>query len=104
MWACAYEFDNNKISMGLISKPVYGMTRGYGWGYEEVTEEDSYSSFFVPFRSGSETEFAKSKAVRILSRVYADTYEECVGLFNSLVNEKVKWFLERANETKKDLI
>ncbi len=30
LWACAYEFDNNKITMGLISKPVYGMTRGYG--------------------------------------------------------------------------
>ena len=37
-------------------------------------------------------------------RVYADTYEECVGLFNSLVNEKVEWFLQRAEETKKDLI
>lgn len=48
--------------------------------------------------------FAKSKAVRISSKVYADTYEECVDLFNSLVNEKVKWFLDRADETKKDLI
>lgn len=74
LWACAYEFNNNKISMGLISKPIYGMTRGYGWDYEEVTEEDSYASFFVPFKSSSETEFAKSKAVRISSRVYADTY------------------------------
>lgn len=106
LWACAYEFDNNKITMGLISKPVYGMLRGYGWDNEdkEVTEEKSYSSFFVPFRNGSKTEFAKSKAVRIYSRVYADTYEECVELFNSLVNEKVKWFLERAEETKKDLV
>lgn len=104
LWACAYEFDNNKISMGLISKPVYGMTRGYGWNYEEVTEEDSYASFFVPFRKGSETEFVKSKAVGILSRVYADTCEECVELFNSLVDEKVKWFLERADETKRDLL
>lgn len=29
LWTCAYEFDNNKISMGLISKLVYGMTRGW---------------------------------------------------------------------------
>lgn len=106
LWACAYDFDNNKTTMGLISKPVYGMLRGYGWNYkdEEVTEEKSYSSFFVPFRKGSEIEFAKSKAVHIYSRVYADTYEECVELFNSLVDEKVKWFLDRAEETKKDLI
>lgn len=104
LWACAYKFDNNKITMGLISKPVYGMARGYGWDYEEVTEEKSYSSFFVPFKRNSETEFAKSKAVQIDSRMYADTYEECVELFNSLVNEKVKWFLKRAEDTKKDLI
>lgn len=104
LWACAYEFNNDKITMGLISKPVYGMARGYGWNYEEVTEEERYASFYVPFRSGSETEFAKSKAVRISSRVYADTYEECVDLFNSLVDEKEKWFLDRAEETKKDLI
>ena len=28
--------------------------------YKEVTEEESYASFFLPFRSDSETEFAKS--------------------------------------------
>lgn len=44
------------------------------------------------------------KAVRISSRVYADTYEECVDLFNYLVDEKVEWFLESADGTKKDLI
>lgn len=104
LWACAYKFDNNKITMGLISKPVYGMLRGYAWDYEKITEEESYSSFFVPFKRNSETEFAKSKAVQIDSRMYADTYEECVELFNSLVNEKVEWFLNRAEETKKDLI
>lgn len=53
LWACVYALDNNKISMGLVSKPVYGMTRGYGWNYENVIEEDPYSSFFVPFRSGA---------------------------------------------------
>lgn len=36
--------------------------------------------------------------------MYANTYEECVELFNSLVNEKVEWFLQRAEDTKKDLI
>lgn len=88
LWAYTYEFDSNKITMGLISKPVYGMARGYGWDYEEIAKKKSYSSFFVPFKRNSETKFAKSKAVQINSRIYADTYEECVELFNSLVNEK----------------
>lgn len=86
LWACAYEFDNNKIIMELISKPIYGMARGYRWDYDKIIEEESYASFFVPFKSGSETEFTKSKAVRISFRVYADTYEEYVELFNSLVD------------------
>lgn len=46
------------------------------------------------FRSSSKTEFAKLKSSSFSSRVYADTYEECVELFNYLVDEKVKWFLE----------
>lgn len=40
LWACAYEFDNNKTTMGLILKSIYGMVRGYGWDYEEATEEE----------------------------------------------------------------
>lgn len=44
LWACAYEFDNNKITMGLISKPIYGMARGYGWDYEEVTIKQNKAS------------------------------------------------------------
>ncbi len=36
--------------MGLISKPVYGMARGYGWNDDRIDEEESYSSFFVPFK------------------------------------------------------
>lgn len=104
LWACAYKFDNNKTTMGLIQKPIYGMARGYGWDYEGTMEENSYSSFFVPFKSGSEIDFAKSKAVRITSRVYADTYEECVELFNKLVEDRVAWFKKRATETEKDII
>lgn len=52
--------------MGLISNPVYRMARGYGWDYENIAEEESYASFFVPFRCGSETEFTESKVVRMV--------------------------------------
>ena len=90
--------------MGFNIKPVYGMLRGYAWNCEEIAEEESYSSFFVLFKRNSETEFAKSKVVQIDSRMYADIYEECVELFNSLVNEKIEWFIKRTEKTKKDLI
>lgn len=107
IWACAYDFDKSKTSHSLIQKPVYGMIRGYGWRYQDflnVTEETSYGTYFVPFKKNSKTELATSKEVRIESRVYADTYEECVELYNELVKERVEWFLRRASEVERDYI
>ena len=104
LWACAYSFDNNKTTMGLIQKPVYGIARGYGWNYSELAEEKSYSAYFIPFKKNSEKDYATSKMVHIGSRVYADTYEECVELYNSLVCEKIDWFRQRIKETEGDLI
>lgn len=105
VWACAYSFDNNKTTMGLIQKPIYGMIKGYGWDWrEDYNEEIAEPIYFVPFKKGSETEFAKSKEVRFLSRVYADTYGECIELYNTLVQERIDWFNKRIEETKCDLI
>lgn len=104
IWACAYRFHKDKEMMGLIQEPVYGITRGISvaWGDDDLNE--TYSSFFVPFRKGSDSQLAKSKEVSIYARCFADTYEECIELYNKLVNERVDWFLKRAEETREDLI
>lgn len=104
LWACAYSLDNNQITMGLKQKPVYGTTRCRRIVWEEDDLNESYSSYFVPFKKGSDSQLAKSKEVSIYARCFADTYEECVELYNQMVNERVDWFLKRAEETKKDLI
>lgn len=91
IWACAYEFDNNKITMNLSQKPIYGEIYHDGW-----------SKHFVPYKKNGE--LAMSKMVRSRSRVYADTYQECVELYNSLVRERVDWFMQRAEETADDYI
>lgn len=103
VWACAYKFDNNKTTMGLIQKPIYGVIRGYGYDWGGNAEE-GYPAFFAPLSKNSETKIVKSKVVSIHAREYADTYEECVELYNDLVKGRIDWFKQRAEETEKDLI
>lgn len=76
------------------------MLIGYTWNCEDIVEEWRIKVIiFAPFISGSETKSAKPKIVRISSRIYSNTCEECVELFNFLVEEKVKYCLERAEKT-----
>lgn len=93
IWACAYELQNNKNKNGLIQKPVQGEFRNEG-----------YVTYFYHYKKNSK-EFAKSKAVQAeWSRYYADTYEECVTLYNTLVNEAIMYFWQRMRDCVKDKI
>lgn len=92
IWACAYQLDNNQITMGLKQKPIYGVIKGR---YRP--------EFFIPFKKNS-NELAKSKQVSIYARCFADTEMECIELYNQLVQEKIDWFKVRLEETKDDLI
>lgn len=93
IWACAYELQNNKNKNGLIQKPVQG----------EIYK-DGYRTYFAPYKKCSKS-LAKSKEVLAeYSRYYADTYEECVELYNSLINEKIMYFWQRMRECAKDMV
>ena len=93
IWACAYELQNNKNKNGLIQKPVQG----------EIYE-NGYRTYFAPYKKGSKS-LAKSKEVLAeYSRDYADTYEECVELYNSLINKKIMYFWQRMRECAKDMV
>ena len=89
IWACEYEFCDNKTTMSLIQKPVKGMI---------------INRRFYPIKKNSNTEIVSSRKVDFYSRKYADTYEECVALYNFLVQKKIEWFEERIKETKEDFI
>ena len=68
----------------------------YGDGYR--------TTYFAPYKKGSKS-LAKSKEVLAeYSRYYADTYEECVELYNSLVNKAIMYFWHRMRECAKDMI
>ena len=89
VWACAYELCDNKKSMKLSQKTVRGMITG---------------TVFYPLKKNSDTEIIRSRGVYCGSRKYADTYEECVVLYNALVQKRIEWFEERIKETKEDFI
>lgn len=98
IWACAYEFDCNKESKKYIQKPVKGVFTD-SWCDDIDSEEPR---FFTTI--GKNGYPSRSKKVGISARVYADTYEECVELYNSLVKSKINYFTERIEEVKKELI
>lgn len=93
IWACAYELQGNKNKNGLIQKPVQG----------EIYRED-YSTYFAPYKKSSKSLAKSKKVLANLSRYYADTYEECVELYNSLVNKAIMYFWQRMGECAKDMI
>lgn len=94
IWACAYEFDNSKMQMRFIQKPVFGEIDGDKWGR---------GHYFIPYKKNGK-DLATSKRVSIESRQFADTYEECVGLYNRLVQDKIDMFMKRVGETRADFI
>lgn len=95
IWACDFQLDRSKTQMGLFQKPIYGEIRGK---INPHTNEESESGYyFIPYKKNS-TELAMSKKVRLEARCYADTYEECRDLYNTLIDERINWFKEKISE------
>lgn len=93
IWACAYELQYGKNGNRLVQKPVQGEIYDSG-----------FRTYFAPYRKGSK-ELAKSKEVlAVWSRYYADTSEECVELYNSLIDDVIRYFWKRISECWKDRI
>ena len=94
IWACAYAFNNDKDTMGLKQEPIYGIIS---------RPKGSWRAFFVPFKKNS-SGLATSKKVLIDSRDYADSYDECLEVYNERIQQKIRWFNQRIEEIKNDLI
>jgi len=93
-WACAYSEDNNYDYSHLKQLPIRGMILDK---HKAGMSKPKYSNqVFVPLNKNDE--LIKSKAVDIYSRHYANTYEECVEVYNELVQERI----DRLNEIIKE--
>lgn len=96
IWACAYEFDNKKIVKSNI-KPTLGILTD---GWNDVTG-DKVCYFTTMKKDGTPS---RSKKVFPKAREYADTEEECIKLYNGLVQKKIDYFQQRIEEVKKEFI
>lgn len=89
LWAVAYDINNDTLHVNLKQTPVKGRiikTSRYRWSFAAMNKNG---------------ELRKSGHVHFRSRMYTDTYEEAVNLYNSLVQERIdllKAYTEKAKE------
>ena len=88
LWAVAYSINDDTEHHRLMCKPQRG----------ELIHDS-----FIPYKVGTKT-LRSSGRVSKWARRYADTYEEAIELFNSLVQKRIDNLLEMAEDAKKDFI
>jgi len=85
VWGCAYNEDNNYDHSHLKQLPIRGMILDK---YKAGIDKPKYSSWvFAPLNKKGE--IIKSKVVDVYSRHYANTYKECVEIYNGLVQMRI---------------
>ena len=95
--ACAYSTNNDTMHNYLMKKPTLGIVVS-----ENNNEEDRWMSCFYELKKDGDIK--KSSKVHCISREYADTYEECVELYNSLIDREIKRAEEAIEEHKRQKI
>lgn len=106
VWACDFKYAHDKESRHLYQKPILGKLMA---GRTEELHKRCVASgtatvkYFVPFKKNG-TELAWSKAVTVYSRKYATSKQECIKMFNELIESDIKWHENEIKALKKELI
>lgn len=104
VWACAFDVDmdrktwNRETVVHLKCEPVKGMIVSFSKNHIDTSWR--YCEFAVLKNSG---EPIKSGRVSLNARRFTHTYEDCVKLFNSIIDEKIEFLQEqiyKLHETK----
>lgn len=88
IWACAYDVDNDTGRSRLKQLPAKGI----------IQKDGRHETFYLLKKDGT----PRANGVNASARCYADTYEECVEIYNDLVNERIKLLQNLLQETKED--
>ena len=97
VWGFAYSINDDTEDKRLICLPVQGEIH-------ENTDCYKWSKYcFSPYKKGTNTK-RKSGVVDFNSRMYADTYEEAVEMFNELVQQRIDNLYQMAERAKADII
>lgn len=106
IYACAYSGTLKNDGRSLFQKPIKGI---FTVANTEAKNKLALSKgctgirYFVPFKING-VDLSWCRAVRISSRCYATSMEECIELYNSLVNYSISWHEDRIKGIRKDLI
>lgn len=94
VWACAYCLNKTNTELYLRCEPVFGV----------IKDISPYRKLFFPLKKNGEL---KNKGIGLDARDFADTYEECVDLYNEKVQnvsniltgniERINKLLEKVN-------
>lgn len=88
IWGLAYDINDDTEHKRLICKPVLGEIVGHN---------------FYQYKKGT-TEKRKSGRVSYWARIYADTYEEAVDMYNELVQKRIDNLLRMIDLAESDMI
>lgn len=91
IWGCAYEATYSKEGMSLKKEPVLGMIVDEGW-----------RTFFYELKKNGDIK--KSSKVYSHSRIYADTLDECIELYNDTIDSHVRHLKILIEESELDKI
>lgn len=99
IWGFAYSINDDTEDKRLICLPVQGEI------FENINRNYKiWSKYcFIPYKKGTNTK-RKSGVVDFNSRMYADTYEEAVEMFNELVQQRIDNLYQMAEKAKADMI
>lgn len=93
LYGFAYEINDDTKDCRLSCRPVLGT----------IIYEGGKIYYFVPYKKGTQ-ELRKSGRVLFESRMYADTYNEAVEMYNELVQKRIEKLKEMIQEAEKDKI
>lgn len=90
VWACGFDIDVDRHDNSIThsySKPVDGMIQSMYKDTNTHANTQWYVCRFVPFAKNGR--LRKSGAVSLYARRFAQTYNDCVEIYNQLIDEKI---------------
>lgn len=95
VWACAFKRCSDNSAFEFYSEPTKGVLTYDGCEALEKTHQHENATktprYFVPFKKNAKgcdfDDLAWSKAVSRVARHYANTEQECIALYNKLIDD-----------------
>ena len=92
IWGLAYDINDDTEWHNLKCEPTLG----------EIIETGGLLKF-IPYKKGT-SELRRGSSVHLRSRVYADTYEEAIDMYNELVQKRIDNLQRMIELAKSDMI